>query len=86
MNNVERLNNLAKYYRDLLFSLSSQVGIRESIAHFDSLMDIPQNHLEPLPLKLSEEPLTCLLDQINFLLSGKGGDEYLALREQLLNP
>lgn len=26
MNNVEHLKNLAKYYRDLLFSLSSQVG------------------------------------------------------------
>lgn len=26
MNNVEQLTNLAKYYRDLLFSLSSQVG------------------------------------------------------------
>lgn len=26
MNNVEQLSNLAKYYRDLLFSLSSQVG------------------------------------------------------------
>ncbi len=26
MNDVEQLNNLAKYYRDLLFSLSSQVG------------------------------------------------------------
>jgi signal recognition particle GTPase len=26
MNNVEHLSNLAKYYRDLLFSLSSQVG------------------------------------------------------------
>lgn len=26
MDNVEQLNNLAKYYRDLLFSLSSQVG------------------------------------------------------------
>lgn len=61
-------------------------AIRESIVHLDSLMATPQNHLEPIPLKVAEEPLNLLLDQINFLLSGKGGNEYHILREQLLNP
>lgn len=60
-------------------------GIRESIAHIDSLMAMPLNHLEALPLKIAREPLNYLLDQVSYLLTQKGGQDFLALREQLLN-
>jgi len=66
----------------------SQCGIRDSIASLDSLMAIPKNHLEPLPIKVAGEALDCpldyLLDQINFFLTEKGGEKFLALREQLI--
>jgi len=65
---------------------NTKYGIRSSILRLDSLQAVFENHLDPLPLKLSKLAIDILQGQIECFINGKENTNYETLRELLLNP
>lgn len=57
----------------------------DSLLRLDEMQSVFQPHLEPTEWCLSDEVAEVLRDQLSFLLTGGGPNEFTELREVLMN-
>lgn len=72
-------------YPQLMY-LPKKAGLLDvdSLLRLDELQSVFTTHLDPRKVALSDDVSNILRDQIQFLFTGKGPNEYTALREELL--
>ncbi|MCA9423261.1 MAG: hypothetical protein KC592_19735 [Nitrospira sp.] len=82
-NFVDRVRQME--YPQLMF-LPKESGLFQvdSLLRLDELQSVFTPHLEPAEFAMTDDIATILRDQIQFLLTGKGPNEYTLLREELL--
>jgi hypothetical protein len=80
------VNRVRKMEYPQLMFLPKKAGLFDvdSLLRLDELQSVFTPHLNPTKFALADDVSNILRDQIQFLLTGKGPNEYTLLREELL--